>query len=179
VSVEAPLSVELRARARRDEGQAATVALPELVTRLFRAAYALCGSKPDAEDLVQDTLVRVLSSRRGAKHRHNLPYLMRALRNTWIDGQRSKARRPETPAADAVDWVTDDAADPQLTVDTKAAYAAMRDLSPPLRDVIVAVDVLGLSYKETARSLRIRTGTVMSRLSRARDRVAEALEGAS
>ena len=55
----------------------------------------------------------------------------------------------------------------------------MLTLSAPLRETIVAVDVLGLSYKEAARSLRIRPGTLMSRLSRARDRVADALEGGS
>jgi RNA polymerase sigma-70 factor (ECF subfamily) len=158
-------------------GQAAV--LPELVTRLFRAAYALCGSSTDAEDLVQETFARVWASRRAARHRHSLPYLMRALRNTWIDVQRARASRPVAAPGVCVDWMTDDSADPQAALDVQEAYGAMHELSPPLREVIVAVDVLGLSYKETARTLRIRQGTVMSRLSRARDRVADALEGAA
>ena len=73
--------------------------------------------------------------------------------------------------------MVDDSADPQTALDVQSAYEAMRTLSPPLREAIAAVDVLGLSYKEAARSLRIRPGTLMSRLSRARDRVADALEG--
>lgn len=56
-------------------------------------------------------------------------------------------------------------------------YAAIARLPDDFRDVIVAVDVAGLSYKEAAKALRVREGTVMSRLSRARDRVAAELEG--
>jgi RNA polymerase sigma-70 factor, ECF subfamily len=159
--------------------EAAAGTLGEHVRRLFRAAYALCGSRPDAEDLVQETYARVLSSPRGSRHRDNLPYLMRAMRNTWVDVQRARSARPVTAGADMVDWLVDDSADPQAVLDVQAAYDAMRELPPPQREVIAAVDVLGLSYKETARALRIRQGTVMSRLSRARDRVADALEGAT
>jgi RNA polymerase sigma-70 factor, ECF subfamily len=128
---------------------------------------------------VQETFARVLASRRGSKHAGELPYLMRALRNTWIDWQRARAARPNPSGGEAVDWVVDDSADPQAAVEVQTAYEAMRELSPPLREAIAAVDVLGLSYKEAARSLRIRPGTLMSRLSRARDRVADALEGAT
>src|SRR6185503_2705878 len=68
--------------------------------------------------------------------------------------------------------------DPGITaLEVSAAYAAMRELSDPLREAIVAVDVVGLSYRQAAHALRIREGTVMSRLSRARERVAAALEG--
>jgi RNA polymerase sigma-70 factor, ECF subfamily len=146
---------------------------------LFRAAYALTGSRPDAEDLVQETFARVLGSRRGSRHAGELPYLMRALRNTWIDQQRARKARPVSAGGEPLEWVVDKSADPQAALDVRQAYAAMRALSPPLREAIAAVDVLGLSYKEAARSLRIRQGTLMSRLSRARDRVADALEGAA
>jgi RNA polymerase sigma-70 factor (ECF subfamily) len=128
---------------------------------------------------VQETFARVLASRRGSRHAGELPYLMRALRNTWIDWQRARAARPNPSGGEAVDWIVDDSADPHAAAEVQTAYEAMRELSPPLREAIAAVDVLGLSYKEAARSLRIRPGTLMSRLSRARDRVADALEGAT
>jgi RNA polymerase sigma-70 factor (ECF subfamily) len=126
---------------------------------------------------VQETFARVLGSRRGARHRDSLPYLMRALRNTWIDFQRARAARPVAGGAEGVEWVVDGSADPQVALDMQVAYAAMQGLSQPLREAITAVDVLGLSYKEAAKALRIRQGTLMSRLSRARDRVAGELEG--
>ena len=64
----------------------------------------------------------------------------------------------------------------QLALDARLVYAAMAELSEPLRLTIVAVDVVGLSYKEAARALATRTGTIMSRLFRAREQLANALE---
>ncbi len=64
-----------------------------------------------------------------------------------------------------------------VAFESQAAYDAIAELSEPLRMTIVAVDIVGLSYAEAARRLRTRTGTIMSRLYRAREQVAEALEG--
>jgi len=75
-----------------------------------------------------------------------------------------------------LDWVPDTRASQELALDARLAYAAMSELSEPLRLTIVAVDVLGLSYKEAARALRTRTGTIMSRLFRAREQLASALD---
>ena len=52
--------------------------------RLFRAAWALCGSREDAEDLVQDTYARVLARPRLLRNEDDLGYLLRALRNTYV-----------------------------------------------------------------------------------------------
>ncbi len=61
-------------------------------------------------------------------------------------------------------------------LEARAAFAAIATLTPQLRETIVAVDVVGPSYKEAARTLRVREGTIMSRLHRARLQVAEALD---
>jgi RNA polymerase sigma-70 factor (ECF subfamily) len=153
--------------------------LPDHADRLFRAAYALCDTSHDAEDLVQETYARVLRRPRFIRRDGDLAYLLRALRNTWIAIRRAKAARVRTvELAEDVDWLADPDADPGTTaLEVRAAYAAMRELSDPLREAIVAVDVVGLSYREAARALRIREGTVMSRLFRARERVSAALEG--
>ena len=90
---------------------------------------------------------------------------------------RTAARRRSAPVPpEELEWLADGQADPQIALDARLAYSAIAELSEPLRATIVAVDVVGLSYKEAARSLRTRTGTIMSRLFRAREQVASALE---
>jgi RNA polymerase sigma-70 factor (ECF subfamily) len=145
--------------------------------RLVRAAYAMCGSREDAEDLVQETFERVLRRPRFVQRDRDLAYLLRVLRHTCGAHAGSAARRRTAPSPpEDLEWITDERAGPELAMDAQLAYAAMADLSDPLRATIVAVDVVGLSYKEAARSLRTRVGTVMSRLYRARQQVAAALE---
>jgi RNA polymerase sigma-70 factor, ECF subfamily len=152
--------------------------LPDHATRLYRAAFALSGSGAEAEDLVQETFARVLSRPRRVRRGGERAYLLRVLRNTWIDFQRARAARPDPAGGDAIDWVLDGESDPGgLALDVRLAYEGMRELSEPQREAIVAVDVLGLAYKEAARALRIRQGTLMSRLARARERVSRYMEG--
>lgn len=146
-------------------------------TPLLRAAYALCGRREDAEDLVQETFERVLRRPRFVARDRDLAYLLRVLRRTWSARASSAAFKRSTPVAPGdLEWVSDRHADPELALEAQLAYAAMAELSEPLRATIVAVDVVGLSYKEAARSLQTRTGTIMSRLWRAREQVAAALE---
>jgi RNA polymerase sigma-70 factor (ECF subfamily) len=152
--------------------------LPDHAGRLYRAAYALAGSGTEAEDLVQETFARVLSRPRRVRRGGERAYLMRVLRNTWIDFQRARTARPDPAGGEALDWVLDGESDPGgLATDVRLAYEGIQELSEPQREAIVAVDVLGLAYKEAARALRIRQGTLMSRLARARERVARYMEG--
>src|ERR1035441_10376321 len=72
--------------------------LSKHVDRLYRAAWALCGSREDAEDLVQETFARVLSRPRVIQGDDDLYYLMRVLRNTFLTGIRTASRRPHTVA---------------------------------------------------------------------------------
>ena len=154
--------------------------LPDHLDRLFRAALALSGSRHDAEDLVQETYARVLRRPRLLRNEDDGAYLMRALRNTWISWQTSaQAQRSIPVEPERLEFVADSPVAPQETaLAAREAFAAVAELSPPLRETIVAVDVMGLSYKEAARALRVRKGTIMSRLHRAREAVADSLEGA-
>src|ERR1700737_3773615 len=68
--------------------------LTQHVDRLFRAAWALCGSREDAEDLVQETFARVLARPRVLHGDDDLYYLMRVLRNTFLTSRRTAGRRP-------------------------------------------------------------------------------------
>jgi RNA polymerase sigma-70 factor (ECF subfamily) len=145
--------------------------------RLIRAAYAMCGSREDAEDLVQETFERVLRQPRFVRRDRDAAYLLRVLRHVCGRHAATVARRRTAPSPpEDLEWLTDERAEPELAMDARIAYAAMAELSEPLRATIVAVDVVGLSYKEAARSLRTRVGTIMSRLYRAREQVAASLE---
>jgi RNA polymerase sigma-70 factor, ECF subfamily len=149
--------------------------LPQHRERLFRAAVMMTGSRDEADDLVQETYVRVMRRPRLMRRDEDVPYLMRTMRNTWLNIRRrrgAEARAIEATAA-AMDRLPEP--DPLLSLEARALLEAVSELSPAHRDVIVAVDVLGLSYKEAARALRAREGTVMSRLFRARLNVGRAL----
>ena len=152
--------------------------LGDHVDRLYRAAWALSGSREDAEDLVQETYARVLARPRLLRNEDDLGYLLRAMRNTFLNQKRTESRRLRTaPLPDQLDLVADPTArGPEAALEAAELYAAIAALSDDFRDVLVAVDIAGLSYKETARALRIREGTVMSRLYRARQEVVGKLE---
>jgi RNA polymerase sigma-70 factor, ECF subfamily len=156
--------------------------LPDHIDRLYRAAWGLCGSRQDAEDLVQDTYARVLRRPRIVRGDGDIYYLLRALRNTFISQRRAAARRPR--AADialdelALPDTSGSAADPPAATEAREVYAAIAALPDEFRDALVAIDVAGLSYGEAARLLRVREGTITSRLYRARGRVADSIRGA-
>ena len=148
--------------------------LGDHLDRLYRAAYALCGSREEAEDLVQETYVRVLTRRRLLRREDDLAYLLRALRNTFVAGRRPlRARVAHAPLDEELD--RSPGPGPEEVVEQRRVYGAIAELPPDFRDAIVAIDVAGLSYSEAARALRVPEGTVTSRLARARTQVAERL----
>ncbi len=152
--------------------------LAQHVDRLYRAAWALTGSREDAEDLVQDTCAKVLAKPRLISSQGDaLPYLLRVLRNTFVSGLRARSRRPLTaPLEDSEARLAAPAsASPVAVLTAREVFAAIAALPADQREVIAAVDVAGLSYAEAAEALGIPTGTVMSRLYRGRDRVAAAV----
>jgi len=140
-------------------------------SRLYRAAWALCGSREDAEDLVQETFVRVLARPRLLRDEEaELAYLLRVLRNTFLTGRRDASRRPVTAAT--LEDVA--AADPRPTLAPDRAremseiYEAIAELPEHFRLALVAVDLVGLSYREAARAVGVREETITTRLFRAR-----------
>ena len=155
--------------------------LGDHVDRLYRAAWALAGSREDAEDLVQETYARVLARPRLLRNDDDLGYLLRTLRNTFLTQKRTESRRLRTePLPEQLDLVADPhMRDPHAALESAELYAAIAALPDDFRDVLVAVDITGLSYKEAARALRIQMGTVMSRLYRARQQVVRQIEGRS
>jgi RNA polymerase sigma-70 factor (ECF subfamily) len=152
-------------------------ALGNHVDRLYRAARSLTGSREDAEDLVQETFARVLRKPRILRSEDDLGYLLRVLRNTFISTRRTAARRPQTGAPpEALEFVEDPSAvQPEARIEAAELYAAIGALPPDFRDAVVAIDVMGLSYREAATALRVREATITTRLHRGRQRIARSL----
>ncbi len=151
----------------------------EHLPRLYRAARAWTRSREEAEDLVQETYVRVLARPRLLREDDEVGYLLRALRNTLISQRRTEGRRPVTTELEDELTAGRGSDDPAETVETREVYAAIAGLADEFREALVAVDIVGLSYQEAARALGVPEGTLTSRLFRARDRVASRMRGAS
>jgi RNA polymerase sigma-70 factor, ECF subfamily len=152
--------------------------LGDHLDRLFRAAWALTGSREDAEDLVQETYERVLRRPRLLRRENDLGYLYRALHHTYFNVRRAGSRRPQVTAQlDDVQAVSARAdVQPAQAAETNLVLQAVAALPQPLREALVAVDVLGLSYAEAGKALDVHQNTIPSRVARARLKVAETLE---
>jgi RNA polymerase sigma-70 factor, ECF subfamily len=141
------------------------------IDHLYRAAWALCGSRDDAEDLVQETFVNVLKRPRWLRNRDEIGYLLRALRNTYNSRYRSAAQRPgqrQLLETDLLEHRGDE-------VSAREIMEAIASAPPHYRDAVIAIDLIGLSYREAARSLRTREATITTRVHRGRQYVARAL----
>jgi RNA polymerase sigma-70 factor, ECF subfamily len=153
--------------------------LGDHVDRLYRAAWGLCGSREDAEDLVQETFSRVLRKPRLLRSDDDLGYLLRVLRNTYFSSHRAASRRlrPD-PLPEELDLVEDrSVVGPHEALEARELYALIATLPEAFRDALVAIDLLGLSYREAAQALHVREATITTRLHRGRLRLAQAMDG--
>ena len=101
---------------------------------------------------------------------------MRVLRNTFLTSLRTASRRPVTVATleDVVAADPRPTARPEQALEVQELYATIAELPEDFRLALVAVDVLGLSYREAARALKVREATLTTRLFRARKQIARA-----
>jgi RNA polymerase sigma-70 factor, ECF subfamily len=152
--------------------------LGDHVDRLFRAAWAMSGSRVEAEDLVQETFAHVLAKPRRIRNADDIGYLLHALRNTFISSRRAAARRPRPESLDdgiePIDPRT--GSRPEQAVEAREVFALIAGLAEPFRDALVAVDVAGLSYAEAGKLLSVKEATITSRVFRARAQVARGME---
>jgi RNA polymerase sigma-70 factor (ECF subfamily) len=149
------------------------------IPALRRYAWNLLRNSEDADDLVQDCLVRALDRMTADSAIAAVrPWLFTIMRNLFISRWRMTRSRPEVVSSDAVETE-------ELPVGPEQDGAlARRDLLAGLdrltddqRQVLLLVSVAGLEYSEVAGILRIPVGTVMSRLSRARESLRAYMDG--
>jgi RNA polymerase sigma-70 factor (ECF subfamily) len=168
---------DLSARFQRD-------VLP-LVDRLYGAALRLTANQQDAEDLVQETILRAYTGFHTFREGSNLTaWLYRILHNTWINLYRKRQRRPTEVPMDGV-------ADQEMlrfrhalrsaemaaleALPDKEIQDALMELREQYRIVVYYADVEGLTYKQIAAITGTALGTVMSRLHRGRRQLRSSL----
>jgi RNA polymerase sigma-70 factor (ECF subfamily) len=159
------------------------LAMP-LFDQLYNFAHWLTGDRTDAEDLVQETYAKALRGFRSFEEGTNFrAWMYRILRNTFLTS-RSGLTAQNTTAIDdddigAVEVWTAHAVTPERLLlrqeSRQLALDALDSLSAGDREIILLCEVEELSYREIAQVLGVPLGTVMSRLSRARTRLRQAL----
>ncbi len=186
-------SAELVERIRRGDADAFEQMAREVGPRLYRLALHLSGNRDEAEDLVQETLVRALPALRRFEGRAKLStYLVRALGNLWKNRLRSRSRSKIVEwfrvGGDKDDDDTRDDLDPPdqapsaqeiLETEDRAADVrrALSGLRPDRRITLLLREVEELSYEEIAATTGVPVGTVRSRLARAREDMRRLLGG--
>jgi RNA polymerase sigma-70 factor (ECF subfamily) len=159
-----------------------------LIAVLARGARRLARTDADAEDLLQDTLLRAYGGFHTFQEGTNLQaWLFRILYNRWVSGHRAKQSRViEVPADDLTVWEAATSASRPGGIRSAEAEvldalpdgdirAAMSSLPDGFAAVLYYADIEGYTYAETAAILDVPIGTVMSRISRARKRLRIAL----
>lgn len=146
--------------------------LAEQIPRLRRYARALLRSVAAADDLVQDTLERAWSRRHLWREDSDLrAWLFTIMHNVFVNQYHRAALAPPTVAMEEEMVLQQDGGSPEESLVLRDLTNALAQLSPDLREVIVLVGVEQMRYEEVARILEVPIGTVMSRLSRARERL--------
>jgi RNA polymerase sigma-70 factor (ECF subfamily) len=139
---------------------------------VYRLAYRLTGDPYDAEDLTQETFLRVYQHLDSFRSGSFEGWIRRITTNLFFD----QARRAARVRFDALDWETDRAVDPDLDPERRYHHlhldhdmqSALDSLSPDFRAVVVLCDIEGRTYEEIAQILDLKVGTVRSRIHRAR-----------
>jgi RNA polymerase sigma-70 factor (ECF subfamily) len=157
------------------------LAMP-LFDQLYNLAHWLTGDRADAEDLVQETYAKALKGFKSFEEGTNLrAWMFRILRNTFLTSrtglkvQNTVLIEDETDGADlAAHNTTPESLLLQLE-NSQSVMDALAELPVPYREMILLSDMEELSYKEIAEVLSVPIGTVMSRLSRGRKMLREAL----
>ena len=149
---------------------------------MYTVAYRLTGNDADAQDLVQEVLLRVrrglVTYRPGSLE----GWLSRITTNAFLDDVRRRRRRPTVPLPEDADRVLlDEGSEPDAVVAATSLstdiQAALRSLPEDFRTAVVLCDVVGLQYDEIADDLGVPIGTVRSRIHRGRALLREVLAG--
>lgn len=148
--------------------------------RVYRLAYRLSGNVHDAEDITQETFIRVFRSLSGFRPGSFEGWLHRITTNVFLDLVRRRQRIRMESLPEETDRIVGREPSPeQAFQDTNLdpdLQAALDDLLPEFRAAVVLCDVEGLSYEEVGSTLGVKIGTVRSRIHRGRRALRTGLE---
>lgn len=146
---------------------------------LYTVAFRLTGNDHDAQDLVQDVLLRVRKGLDTYRPGSLEGWLSRITTNAFLDDVRRKQRRPLQALPDDPERILPPSPAPDAVLAERALSAdiqtALTRLPPDYRAAVVMCDVVGLSYQDISDSMDVPVGTVRSRIHRGRALLREAL----
>lgn len=152
----------------------------EHADRVYRLAYRLSGDAHDAEDLTQETFIRVFRSLSSYKPGTFEGWLHRITTNLFLDMVRRRGRLRMEGLPEDTDRLPGGGPEPERVFSEThldpALQGALDALPPEFRAAVVLCDVEGLSYEEIATTLGVKLGTVRSRIHRGRQALRAALE---
>ncbi|ADV83558.1 RNA polymerase sigma factor [Terriglobus saanensis] len=149
-------------------------------TSLYSYAMSLTRSREDSEDLVQETFARAIPGQKDLLAESNMKgWLFTILKHIWFNELRRRRNAPQSisasPDADIFDSIPSDSLGPSeiymKLFERKQVQESIQGLSPRLREIIVLREYAELSYRDIAAVLGCPMGTVMSRLTRARQKL--------
>ncbi len=146
---------------------------------IYSVAYRLSGNHQDAQDLVQEVLLRVRRGLATYKPGNLEGWLSRITTNAFLDRVRKQKRRPTQPLPDDPDRVVEGSSGIDAEIAARDLpdhlQTLLGDLKPEYRIPVVLKDVMGFSYEDIADQLEVPIGTVRSRIHRGRSRLRDAL----
>lgn len=181
---------ELIVAAQRGDLNAFNVLISRYQNLLFGIALRMLNDEDPASDAVQEALISAFSKFRTFRGGSLRSWLARVTVNACYDELRRKRRQREVPLeqfnmegeeVEDLMWLIDPAALPEERYESyeleSAIQRSLNQLTPVYREVVVLVDIEGLSYEEASIAARVPVGTVKSRLARARLQMRSSLLG--
>ena len=167
-----------------DAGEGAMPTWAELVEEhadsVYRLAFRLSGNQQDAEDLTQETFMRVFRNLKSYKPGTFEGWLHRITTNLFLDMARHRAKIRMEALPEDYERVPGTEMTPEQVYNVAnldpALQEALDELSPEFRVPVVLCDVVGMSYEEIGKTLGVKMGTVRSRIHRGRSQLRDSLE---
>lgn len=148
--------------------------------RVYRLAYRLAGNQHDAEDITQETFIRVFRSLSSYQPGSFEGWIHRITTNVFLDMVRRRQRIRMEALPEETDRIAGREPSPEQAFDAANLdpdlQAALDELLPEFRAAVVLCDVEGLSYEEIGQTLGVKLGTVRSRIHRGRQALRAGLE---